>query len=425
MKRAVIIQGLGFGDEGKGATVDFLARELSADLVVRYCGGSQAAHNVHLPDGKQHTFSQFGAGTFAGARTYLSQHVIVHPGALSAEAEHLESLGIAAPLERWFVHPRALVTTEYTQGMNRLRELSRGRGRHGSCGHGIGETRSYWLKHGRDAIVSGDLSQLDVLWDKLELQRQRLLLELQEVPCTEDSSRRIAAEFFHRSARDVSAEMHELGERLQLSAGVPDFDTAIFEGAQGVLLDEWRGFHPHTTWSTVTQHHALELVAESGAEELCALGVTRAYATRHGAGPFPTEDARLKLADEGNPWNAWQQNMRFGHLDLVLLRYAIAASGGALDGLVLNCLDEISDCASMCTGYEGLNELAPSKFPTLEHQASLASQLFTAKPIYQPATREGLLEELATFLPLAVTSQGRTWRDRRLIDLASRRRTVK
>ena len=68
MKRAIITVGLGFGDEGKGATVDFLARRLEADLVVRYCGGSQAGHNVELPDGRRHTFSQFGAGTLRESR---------------------------------------------------------------------------------------------------------------------------------------------------------------------------------------------------------------------------------------------------------------------------------------------------------------------------------------------------------------------
>src|SRR5215472_8223796 len=79
MKRAIITVGLGFGDEGKGATVDYLTRHFGADLVVRYCGGSQAGHNVQLPDGRRHTFSQFGAGTLAGAsgrpRTYLGPGV--------------------------------------------------------------------------------------------------------------------------------------------------------------------------------------------------------------------------------------------------------------------------------------------------------------------------------------------------------------
>src|SRR6516164_2940819 len=97
MKRAVITVGLGFGDEGKGAAVDFLVRKLEADLVVRYCGGSQAGHNVELPDGRRHTFSQFGAGTFAAPeppRTYLGPNVIIDPLTLVREANHLTELDV-------------------------------------------------------------------------------------------------------------------------------------------------------------------------------------------------------------------------------------------------------------------------------------------------------------------------------------------
>src|SRR5215813_4385456 len=100
MKRAIITIGLGFGDEGKGAAVDFLVRKLEADLVVRYCGGSQAGHNVELPDGRRHTFSQFGAGTLAAAeppRTHLGPNVIIDLLALAREALHLAELGVRDP----------------------------------------------------------------------------------------------------------------------------------------------------------------------------------------------------------------------------------------------------------------------------------------------------------------------------------------
>src|SRR6059058_3818313 len=97
MRRAIVTVGLGFGDEGKGAAVDFLCRRHCADLVVRYSGGSQAGHNVQLPDGRHHTFSQFGAGTLAGVPTYLGPRVILHPTALAREAGHLVGLGVADP----------------------------------------------------------------------------------------------------------------------------------------------------------------------------------------------------------------------------------------------------------------------------------------------------------------------------------------
>src|SRR4051794_41479383 len=115
MKRAVITIGLGFGDEGKGATVDFLVRAWEADLVVRYCGGSQAGHNVELPDGRRHTFSQFGAGTLArrgrGPRTYLGPNVIIDPPAPVREAAHLAPLGVDRAIDRVPRPPRRLVTT--------------------------------------------------------------------------------------------------------------------------------------------------------------------------------------------------------------------------------------------------------------------------------------------------------------------------
>src|SRR4029453_2931778 len=111
--KAIITVGLGFGDEGKGAVVDFLVRQFQAGLVVRYSGGAQAGHNVELPDGRRHTFSQFGAGTLAGARTWLGPRMIVSPAMLTPEAEHLVSLGVADPWALLTAHPDALVATPY------------------------------------------------------------------------------------------------------------------------------------------------------------------------------------------------------------------------------------------------------------------------------------------------------------------------
>src|SRR5438552_14899019 len=99
MRRAIVTVGLGFGDEGKGAAVDSLCRVHGADLVVRYSGGSQAGHNVQLPDGRRHTFSQFGAGTLAGVPSCTGPQVILNPAALLCEADHLRELGIADPYQ--------------------------------------------------------------------------------------------------------------------------------------------------------------------------------------------------------------------------------------------------------------------------------------------------------------------------------------
>jgi adenylosuccinate synthase len=433
MKRAVIVQGLGFGDEGKGATVDFLARELSADLVVRYCGGSQAGHNVVLPDGRRHVFSQFGAGTLAGAATYLGEQMIIHLPAMHKEARHLLELTGADPFLKLLVHPRALVSTVYHQQLNRLRELSRGANRHGSCGHGIGETRNYWLKYGLDAVFSADLKDRETLAGKLELLRQRALLEAQDLMDRIPADEHWRLEVFMEPARHVAGDLRQLASPLALRATVPDYTTAIFEGAQGVLLDEWRGFHPYTTWSTVTLHHALDMIEESGADEVCALGVTRAYMTRHGAGPLPTWDPELdaRLLDPGNPANAWQGTIRRGWLDLVLLRYAAEIAGGLLDGLVVNCLDQLVDIApKVCVGYRrppiaNVARLPVSQAPWLAAQERLTELLDDAVPIYEQLSLTALCGRLAdTVAPIAVTAAGSTWQERKVRELPFRRQAL-
>jgi adenylosuccinate synthase len=420
MRYAVIVQGLGFGDEGKGATVDFLCRELGAELVVRYCGGSQAGHNVVSPDGCRHVFSQFGAGTLAGAATYLGEQVIINPPAMLREADHLRELTGADAFARLVVHPRALVTTIYHQRMNRLRELSRETKRHGSCGHGIGETRHYWLQYGRDALFAADLHDKETLSGKLELLRQRSLLELQEfilaVPVAQQD---VIATFFEPVA-DTALDLWRVGRRLSLACDVPACRTAIFEGAQGALLDEWRGFHPFTTWSTVTLQHALAMVEASGARTVVTLGLTRSYATRHGAGPFPTWDLDLdaRLVDAGNPRNAWQGGIRMGWLDFVLLRYAVEVAGGHIDGFVLNCLDQLADDARVCTAYRLADGTTLERLPTsigvnLEHQRRLTMLLDGATPVYEPTTAAMLADWLAAeFGPIVLRSTSPTWQGR-------------
>jgi adenylosuccinate synthase len=428
MKRAIITVGLGFGDEGKGATVDYLARHYDADLVVRYCGGSQAGHNVQLPDGRRHTFAQFGAGTLAAprgrVRTYLGPHVVIDPPALVREGEHLAELGVENPLGLLSVHPRCLVTTLWHRALNQLRELSRGAGRHGSCGHGIGEARSYWLRYGADAVFASDLLDAGVLRAKLELLRQRALLELQ------DFVHQIGDEDLRQLdlwELNTEAIAHQLGavtrEGALLSPEVPECTTAIFEGAQGVLLDEYRGFHPHTTWSTVTPHHAWELVAQMGTEAVAVLGITRTYTTRHGEGPLPTFSTELtnQRRDPGNPWNRWQGSLRCGWLDLPLLRYASGVAG-PLDGIVVNHLDEVAgDGWMVCESYRGL-ELCPAEAPNLAWQGRLNEQLREAEPMLVRSTAEDIVERLEETAPVVIRGCGPTHEERGVAGLRFRQR---
>src|SRR5579859_3464997 len=142
LNKAVIVAGMAYGDEAKGATVDFLCRDLGAGLVVRYNGGHQAAHNVVTPEGLHHTFSQFGSGSFVpGVRTHLSRFMLINPIAMLEEEEHLSLLEVTDMWARTSVHRECVVVTPYHRAFNRLQEISRGHRAHGSCGLGIGDTR--------------------------------------------------------------------------------------------------------------------------------------------------------------------------------------------------------------------------------------------------------------------------------------------
>ena len=399
--RALITVGLGFGDEGKGATVDFLTRQFAAEVVVRYSGGSQAGHNVELPDGARHTFSQFGAGTLAGAKTYLGPRMILSPGTLPPEAEHLESLGIREPNRLLTAHPECLLSTLYHMMMNRLRETARGDHRHGSCGLGIGEARHYWLRYGQDAIVAGDLRDAKVLTAKLTLLRDRFLQEMQELPSLDEP---LSETMSQTRPREEADALQKCAEGMEFSHRVPDANTIIFEGAQGVLLDEWKGFHPYTTWSTVTADHAWELVEEEGIDDVMVLGLIRAYSTRHGAGPFPTYDPdwTAHIEDPGNPANPWQGTLRSGPLDLVLLKYALAAC--PVDGLVVSHFDQVPEPIPVCAKYAVREELKLPK--SLKQQAELTAQLESVRPEIERVSRSELIERLSEFAPVVITADG-------------------
>src|SRR5262249_39466522 len=152
-----------------------------------------------------------------------------------------------------------------------------------------------------------------------------------------------------------------------------------------------------------TLQHALALVEEIGVAELATLGITRAYATRHGAGPLPTSDACLqaRLKDSGNPQNPWQGGIRFGWLDLVLLRYAAGVAGGQLDGVVVNGLDQLRNIdAKVCVSYrdpEGkvLDELQIPSIPCLAAQEKSTALLQQVIPIYEAASAAEICRRVA------------------------------
>jgi adenylosuccinate synthase len=398
MRRAVVVVDLGFGDAGKGVVTDALVRARGATAVVRFNGGAQAGHNVVLPDGRHHTFAQLSAGTFvSGVRTFLSRHFVVHPPALVAEAAALP--GVRDALSRVTVSAEARVVTPFHQAACRLREIARGQARHGSCGVGIGEVMRDELVDASGVVRMRHLRDARTLRMLLERARERLRASLDFFEGEEAKVFERPVDGWLAALPNVETlEDHEFETRLQ------SHNDVIFEGAQGVLLDEWRGFHPYTTWSTCTFDNALELTGDA---DVTKLGVIRTYATRHGAGPFPTERA-LDLPEPHNAHGPWQGDFRRGDLDLVLLRYAVAACGG-IDGLAVTHLD--APVSRVCVGYEGDPPIRPGPFQDLEYQERLTRTLFAVRP--RIVETESIAEVAADALraPLLVTSRGPTHRD--------------
>ncbi|MCL7460620.1 adenylosuccinate synthetase [Micromonospora echinofusca] len=406
MSRHVAVVDLGYGDAGKGTVVDWLCATRPVHTVIRFNGGAQAAHNVVLRDGRHHTFAQFGAGTFhPGVRTHLSRHVVVDPLALAAEADHLASVGVPDALDRLTVDGEALLATPYHRAANRAREIARGADRHGSCGLGVGEAVAYGLAHPDEAPRVADCADPGRLRRRLTALRDRLTAELGplDAPPVADC----LPAFTGFAARVAIVDRSWLAGALR--AG-----TCVFEGAQGVLLDEWHGFHPYTTWSTTTFANVDGLLAEAGqAGTATRIGVLRVVTTRHGPGPLVTEDPTLPLTDPHNPTNPWQGRFRFGHFDAVAHRYALAAAGG-VDGLALTHVDLAGPGLRICRRYDTTDRLAPGPPGDLDRQAALTARLLRSRPVYDdappPDWTAAVREELGA--PVVLTSRGPTADDK-------------
>ncbi|MCU0232947.1 MAG: adenylosuccinate synthetase [Thermoanaerobaculales bacterium] len=438
IREAWIVFDLGFGDAGKGTVTDFLVRNRGSDLVVRFNGGAQAGHNVTTADGRHHTFSQFGSGSFVeSVGTHLGRSFVLHPGGLRVEADALARAGVADALRRTTIDASVLVASPFHQAAGRLRELLRGDAVHGTCGVGIGEAVANALAEPGCTLRAADLARPAILERVLTHQQQharRALAAAAELEhplaatewrllCDGDAPRRVASWWAELALEHRVIDDDGSRRRLQ-SAG-----CVVFEGAHGVLLDQDWGFHPHTTWSDCSPAEALAMLDGTGGA-VTRLGVTRAYATRHGAGPFPTDGLGLRerLPEAHNGDCGWQGPYRTGALDLVLLRYALEVCGG-VDGLAITCLDRVSSPLPVCLAYEiddpparlvergsgnRVRRLRPGSRHDLDHRQRLGELLREVRPLLtevSPGELPPLLEhELG--VPVLLTSRGPTAADK-------------
>ena len=420
--KCLLVAGLAFGDEGKGTMVDYLCRKHEAEWVVRYNGGRQASHQVVLPDGRSHIFAQFGSGTLIpGCRTYLSEYMLIEPYAMINEHEHLKSVGVQDGFDRILINPKCMIITPWQWKANRLREVFRGTARHGSCGMGVGETRGDGINgiyfEGRDiATVYGR--------NKLAEMKDYKLDQCAEFVVNKEADA-IYQSMIAIDPNDVWEDYKEWYGRVRWGGSDEIFDlkpnTIVFEGAQGVLLDEKYGFGVHKTWSDCTFNNALSIIERSAAHEtpeITKIGVVRSYYTRHGVGPFITENPKGIIGGI-NPWksdhnitNDWQGGLRLGYFDSLAFQYALEAVGG-VDEIAVTHIDALKQRNQWvyCDSYMNRNGRI---FKRLSQDMMLDPDEYTGTLI---STRS-MINKISSLAdaPIRYTSSGATYLDKTTLE---------
>lgn len=345
MKSATIIIGANFGDEGKGLMTDYFASSMENALVVRFNGGAQAGHTV-VKDGKRFIFSHFGSGTLVGVPTYYAKEFFVNPLLFNKEYDELVGRGVVLP-DHWF-HPECHITTPYDIIINQEIEKFRGIHRHGSCGVGIQET---WKRSAVYPITMRDLEDTEHLWKQMEEIREKWIDErakflgmAERLPDFVYDDRII--EGFIKECEKFKDRYYDICDDKVLDY----FDNIIFEGAQGLLLDQYSKYFPYVTPSSTGLENVVAILKDFEPVPTEVIYMTRCYMTRHGAGPFESECEKPYpgIVDLTNKPNEWQQNLRFGYLDVNLLKETIEkdwkfALPHFQKNLAITCLDQTEE----------------------------------------------------------------------------------
>jgi adenylosuccinate synthase len=310
-----VVIGANYGDEGKGLLVDYLANEaLTEDLSVlnvRFNGGAQAGHTVVTPEGSRHVFSHIGAASFTGASTYLAKPFIVNPLVYCLERKSLQTK--LTKLPHLFVDNACPVTTPFDVGFNQTIETKRGNLRHGSCGLGIGETIERHTAGTDFQLTVNDLINRKILLDKLDyikqvwvpLRAKHLDIDAQELIQTADYNLTLWLAFVDEFLQHTSICNHDI---------LKDYDFVLFEGAQGLALDQnlWSPSNPYVTRSNCGLANVVDLARWLQQPNISATYVSRSYITRHGRGPLPNErEMPTWVIDETNKPNNWQESLRY------------------------------------------------------------------------------------------------------------------
>jgi adenylosuccinate synthase len=367
----VIVVGAQWGDEGKGKIVDLLTEK--ARLVVRWAGGANAGHTL-VVDGKKYVTRLIPSGVLrSGVTCVLGEAMVVDPVVLCEEIRTFRGQGFLRRDEDLVVAARAHLTLPHHREIDRLRDERPGN--LGTTRKGIGPT--YESKAARIGLRVGDLYRPDRFRAMLARQIEALGPTLLALGGTAPDAEEIARQYLGLAdeirpyVRDASRFVHEAITRQ---------DNVLFEGAQGMLLDVDHGTYPYVTSSSTTAGGACASLGVGPTAIDSVLGIAKGYATRVGAGPFPTElgDATGDLLrTRGHEFGSVTgRPRRCGWLDIPALRLAIRISG--IGGLALTKLDVMAGLprVKICTGYRFGGE-------TLAEMPVDAEDLAAAEPIYE------------------------------------------
>jgi adenylosuccinate synthase len=369
----VAVVGSQWGDEGKGKIVDWLSER--AEVVVRFQGGHNAGHTL-VVDGVTYKLSLLPSGVVrAGKLSIIGNGVVIDPWALVEELERLAALGIRLTPERLRIAENATLILPSHGAVDRARESARGDGKIGTTGRGIGP--AYEDKVGRRAVRICDLADAALLSERLDdllLHHNAVLRGLDQPPVDKaevlDKLRAIAPQILPFADRVWACldDARRAGRRI------------LFEGAQGAMLDVDHGTYPFVTSSNTVagQAAAGSGVGADGIDYV--LGITKAYTTRVGQGPFPSElddEIGRLLGERGREFGTVTgRRRRCGWFDAVLVRQAVKVGG--IHGIALTKLDVLDglETLNVCTGYRLDGEIR-------DHLPALPSLQARAEPVYE------------------------------------------
>jgi adenylosuccinate synthase len=372
MKNVVVV-GSQWGDEGKGKIVDWLSSE--ADVVVRFQGGHNAGHTLVI-DKKIFKLRLLPSGIVRkGKISILGNGVVIDPWALLNEIEEIKKQGVDVTPENFMISESASLILPFHQEMDEIREDAAGKGKIGTTRRGIGPC--YEDKVGRRSIRVMDLrseSNLDNRLENVLLHHNAIRKGLNKKIYEKDSLKKELLKI----APDVLKFAQPVW--LKLDQFNNDRKKILFEGAQGILLDVDHGTYPYVTSSNTVPAMAATGSGTGPDKINYVLGITKAYTTRVGSGPFPTElddEIGESLGRRGKEFGTvTARKRRCGWFDGILVRQTVKISG--INGIALTKLDVLDelDEIKMCIGYE-LNK------KKIDYLPAASEDQFNIKPIYK------------------------------------------